>query len=103
MIPLKNTLPMSRIEAFRRKWKVTESALFGSVIRGDAGPESDVDVLVTFAPDAGQSPFDLVEMKDELKGIFAREVDPVQKSYLRNPFMRHEILRTHEVIYAAGT
>jgi predicted nucleotidyltransferase len=90
-----------RIADFCRKWKITELALFGSVLRDDFRPESDVDVLVSFGPDAGWSLFDLVDMQDELKQIFGREVDLVEKAGVRNPFRRHAILTTREVIYAA--
>jgi len=85
-----------------RKRQVSELALFGSVLRDDFGPESDVDVLVTFAPDAHPSLFDLVEMREDLKDIFGREVDLVEKAGLRNPFRRRAILETAEVVYAAA-
>ena len=94
-------LPMDRIAAFCRAWRVREFSLFGSVLRDDFGPASDVDVLVSFAPDAAWDLWDLVTMHDELAGIFGREVDLVEKEALRNPFRRHAILTTREVIYAA--
>jgi len=90
-----------RIAAFCRKWRVTEFALFGSVLRNDFGPASDVDVLVELAPGHGLNLFDWVEMIDELKTIFGREVDLVSKRGLRNPFRRHDTLNTREVIHAA--
>jgi uncharacterized protein len=94
-------VPRDKIEEFCRRRRVTEFGLFGSVARGEVRPESDVDVLVTFAPDAGWSLFDLVEMQDELKVLFGGEVHLVERDGLRNPFRRHEILRTVEIIYAA--
>ena len=94
-------LPEEQIADFCRRRKVTELALFGSVLRDDFGPDSDIDVLVTFTPDCGWSLFDLVEMKEELKDIFQRDVDLVEKEGLRNPFRRHEILNHMEVVYAA--
>lgn len=94
-------LPLEKIREFCRKWQITEFALFGSALRDDFRPDSDVDVLVTFAPDAPWSLWDWVDMIDELKEIFGREVDLVEKSGLRNPFRRHEILTTKKVIYAA--
>jgi predicted nucleotidyltransferase len=90
-----------RVAEFCRKWRITEFALFGSVLRDDFGPDSDVDVLVTFAPDAPWSLWDLVDIKDELVGIFGREVDVVSKRALKNPFRRYEILTTRQVVYAA--
>lgn len=94
-------IPAERLLDFCRKWKVAELALFGSVLREDFGPESDVDVLVELAPGHGLDLFDWVEMIDELKVIFGREVDLVSKRGLRNPFRRHRILATREVIHAA--
>jgi predicted nucleotidyltransferase len=93
-------VPRDKIEEFCRRRRVTEFALFGSVARGEARSESDVDVLVTFAPDAGWSLFDLVEMQDELKLMFGREVHLVERDGLRNPFRRREILRSMKVVYA---
>jgi predicted nucleotidyltransferase len=58
-------------------------------------------VLVTFAPEATHSLFDLLTLQDELQAIFSRPVDLVEKRALRNPFRRHEILRTARVLYAA--
>ena len=90
-----------RLAEFCRKWKVTEFALFGSILREDFGPESDVDVLVTFQPQAQWSLWDLVDMRDELQELFGREIDLIEKEALRNPFRRHEILKSYRVVYAA--
>jgi predicted nucleotidyltransferase len=90
-----------RIAEFCRKWKITEFALFGSVLRNDFRPDSDIDVLVTFAPGFGITFDNRVEMLDELTAIFGRKVDLVEKEVLRNPFRRHAILTTKEVVYAA--
>lgn len=89
------------IGAFCRRWRITELALFGSVLREDFGSGSDIDVLVTFADNCGYSLFDLVQVQEELKVMFAHEVDLVEKAGLRNPFRRHSILSNMEVIYAA--
>ena len=102
MIEARVPVPAEKIEAFCRKWKVVEMALFGSVLREDFRPDSDVDVLVTFAPDDGWSLWDLIDMRDELWEMFGREVDLVEKKNLVNPFRRHAILSTKQVIYAAG-
>lgn len=74
---------------------------FGSVLREDFLPESDIDVLVTFHPGAQWSLFDLVDMKDELEHLFGRKIDLVEKRALRNPFRKREILRTMQVMNAA--
>ena len=90
-----------QIARFCRKWKITEFSLFGSVLRDDFRPDSDVDVLVAFAEGAPWSLFDMVNMQDELKTLFGREVDFVEKQGLRNPFRRRHILKHTEIIYAA--
>jgi predicted nucleotidyltransferase len=94
-------VPPERIEAFCRRWKVREFALFGSVIRDDFRPDSDVDVLVTFDEGARHSLFDLGEMNMELEAMFGRRVDLVQKEAIDNPFRRRHILANHQVVYAA--
>jgi hypothetical protein len=94
-------IPTAKIEDFCHRWKVIKLALFGSILREDFGPDSDIDVLVTFAEDSDLSLYDLVDMQEELRVIFGRDVDLVLKSGLRNPFRRREILRTQRVIYAA--
>jgi hypothetical protein len=81
---------------------VTEFSLFGSALRDDFGPESDVDVLVTLAPDAPWSLYEWVDMIEELQGIFGRKVHLVEKSGLRNPIRRREILTTKQVVYATS-
>jgi predicted nucleotidyltransferase len=98
---VKTTVPQEKIAEFCRKWMVTELALFGSVVRDDFRPDSDIDILVTFSRDARWSLFDWVDMTDELKGMFGREVHLLSKRGLRNPFRRHEILKTKEVVYGA--
>lgn len=94
-------LPMDKITVFCRKWKITEFSLFGSVLSDHFRPDSDVDVLVSFPEDAGWSLFDFVDMEEELKIIFGRKVDLVEKSGLRNPFRKHSILTTRKIVYAA--
>jgi hypothetical protein len=89
------------LAALCRRWRVTELALFGSVLRPDYDRRSDVDVLVTFEPEASHSLFDVLHLRQELKTIFGREVDLVEKPALRNPFRRREILHTARVVYTA--
>ncbi|MHB9132726.1 MAG: nucleotidyltransferase family protein [Armatimonadota bacterium] len=103
---MKINIPINqeRIADFCRRWKVVEFALFGSVLREDFRPTSDVDVLVTFAPDAHWTLFDHVQMQEELATIFGRKVDLVTKRGIersRNPLRRKAILDSAEVIYAA--
>jgi predicted nucleotidyltransferase len=94
-------IPYKEIADFCRQWSITELALFGSVLREDFRPDSDVDVLVSFADNAHWSLFDLVEMTEKLEAIFGRGVDLVEKKALRNPFRRYAILPGREIVYAA--
>ncbi|MBI3046733.1 MAG: nucleotidyltransferase domain-containing protein [Acidobacteria bacterium] len=67
-VELPVTLDRKRIEAFCRKWRITEFSLFGSVLQpSEFSPTSDIDVLVRYAPEAQWSLFDEVEMEDELR------------------------------------
>ena len=84
-----------------RRWKVVELAVFGSAARGDAGPQSDVDLLVTFEADADWSALDIVDMRSELAALFGRTVDLVEERALRNPYRKQSILRDKSVVYAA--
>jgi hypothetical protein len=89
------------IADFCRRWKIRELSLFGSVLREDFRPDSDVDVLVVFQPDAPWSYWEWPDMTDELRDLFGHPIDLVEKRSLRNPFMRHEVLTTREKIYVA--
>jgi predicted nucleotidyltransferase len=102
---MKIEMPYEQIAAFCEKWQITEFALFGSVLREDFSPESDIDVLVTFAPDARHSLFDHVEMQDELAQILGRNVDLLTRAGVeqsRNPFRRTAILGSARTVYAAS-
>jgi predicted nucleotidyltransferase len=85
-----------KLRDFCRRWKITEFALFGSAVRPDEFREdSDVDVLVSFAPDAEWSLFDHVHMQDELREIFARDVDLLTRRSVErslNPYRQRAIL-----------
>ena len=94
-------LDRDALAAFCRKWKIRELSLFGSALRDDFGPESDLDFLVSFQPETEYDLFDLIEMKDELEARYGRSVDLIEKEALRNPWRKREILKTREVIYAA--
>ncbi len=94
-------IPKKRIEEFCQRWKVAEFALFGSILSAGFRPDSDIDVLVSFFPGARWSLLDMVGMQDESEEILGRRVDLVEKEGLRNPFRRHSILNSKEVIYAA--
>jgi hypothetical protein len=91
----------NQINEFCRRWKIKEFSLFGSILRDDFRPDSDVDVLIEFLPEAQWSLLDWVRMIEELKAVFGREVDLTSKAGLRNPFRRRSILSSREVVYAA--
>jgi predicted nucleotidyltransferase len=100
----KARLPLGGIEAFSKRWEIGEFALFGSVLRDDFGPASDIDVLVTFKPHAHVDLFDLVQMEEELKAIFGRGVDVVTRQSVessRNYIRRREILESAETVYVS--
>ena len=101
MNKLKISISQKKLDEFCLRWKVAEFAVFGSALREDFNSESDVDILVTFAPDAEVSLFDMAQMQIELESIYRRSVDLVEKASLRNPYRRREILQTAQVLYAA--
>lgn len=72
-------LPYEAIAAYCRKWMITRLDLFGSVLRDDFRPDSDVDFLVSFDPASRWSLFDLVAMELELTEIVGRKVDLVTR------------------------
>jgi len=75
--------------------------LFGSILTDDFGPDSDIDVLVTFSDEAPWSLFDLASMQEELEQLFGRPGDLIEKGAIRSPFRRHHILANKRDIYAA--
>ena len=98
-------IPQDKVVNFCQRWKITEFALFGSVLRDDFHSDSDIDVLATFAPDAQWSLFDHVDMQDELEAIFGRKVDLVSRrgiEHSRNYIRRKAILSSAKVIYVAS-
>jgi uncharacterized protein len=95
-------IPRKRIAEFCKRWSITEFAVFGSVLREDFRPDSDVDVLVSIDPKAHIGLFEIAQMQLELEKMFKRSVDLVEKEGLRNPYRRREILSTPQLIYTAG-
>ena len=92
------------ITAFCQRWGIAELAVFGSALRDDFRPDSDVDMLVSFRPEATPTLFDMVRMQKELGAILGREVDLISRRGIeesRNPFRRREILNSAEVIYGS--
>ena len=71
---VKIPIPEGRIRDFCHKWKIAELSIFGSALREDSCPDSDADLLVTFAHDAESTLYDWVDMIAELRAIFGRDV-----------------------------
>lgn len=92
---------LTQITNFCQCWHIIEFSLFGSVLRDDFRPDSDVDILVTFSPDYRLTCKDWMAIKQQIEEILGREVDLTQKDLLKNPYTRSEILKTNQVIYAA--
>jgi predicted nucleotidyltransferase len=103
MEPVVLSIPRTELARFARRWRVTELALFGSALTPGFGPWSDVDILVTFAPDAQWSLLDHVEMQEQLSLLFGRPVDLVSKKAVMrsaNWIRRQAILNSAQVVYA---
>ena len=93
-------IPRDQIAEFCRRHHVQRLALFGSILRDDFGPESDIDVLVEYQPGKTPSLFKCARQEIELSTILGRQVD------LRTPgdlsrYFRDEVARTAELQYAA--
>jgi len=86
---------------FCRRWRIRELSVFGSVLREDFNPNSDLDFLVSFEPGTPLDIDRLLDMKEELETRLGRPVDLVEKEAMRNPWRRREILKTRQVVYAA--
>ncbi len=103
MSNIKLRIPRKELTAFCQKYHIVKLAFFGSVLRDDFRPDSDVDVLVEFAP--GKTPgLAFFGMQDELKQIFGREVDLLTFKGIeasRNYIRRKAILESARIIYAA--
>ena len=81
--------------------RIVRMEIFGSAARGELRAESDIDVMLTFQPDAPWSLYDIVDMQDELAGLFGRHVDIVESGSVRNPYRARSIEHDLQVVYAA--
>jgi len=90
-----------RIADFCRRWKITEMSVFGSVVREDFRPDSDIDVLVSFEAGAGWSLLDVVTIQEALAALLGQPVDLIEEAALRNPYRRAAILESKQIVYAA--
>ncbi|MGV0026110.1 nucleotidyltransferase family protein [Phormidesmis priestleyi] len=106
-------LPMEKIAEFcgsfgvapcAKRWQVTEFALFGFVLRDDFRPDSNIDILITFSPNASRGLTETLQMHDELQAIFNRKVDLIVKAAIERSenWLRHKnILESAQTIYVA--
>jgi predicted nucleotidyltransferase len=97
-------LPMGQIKELCDRWHIVEFALFGSVLRDDFRPDSDIDILITFAPDARKGLLTLARIKHELEELLGREVDVLTKKSIEqshNSIRKHNILQSAQVLYVA--
>jgi predicted nucleotidyltransferase len=99
---LKNIeIPIDKISALCEQWHISQLLLFGSVLRDDFTPNSDIDILVEFEPGFTPGFFKLYQIQEQLSSIFDnRSIDLVTPNFL-NHRIRNQILATAEVCYAA--
>lgn len=93
-------IPQVRIAAFCRANGIRRLALFGSILRADFGPDSDIDVLVEFLPGVRVG-LAFVRLQDELSALLGRRVDLNTPSSV-SKYFRDEVLRDAEVLYVAA-
>ena len=92
---------LSALQAFCKRWKVSELSLFGSVLREDFSPDSDIDVLISWLPDAHVTLLTMGDMAEELELILGRKVDLVSKRGLK-PVIREQVINSSQQIYHAA-
>jgi len=97
----KTTIDVNGFIELAKSVQIIELYLFGSVLRDDFGPQSDIDILVRFSPDSHYSLFDLFDIREKFQKFFNRKVDLVEIDSLRNPYRRENILGHSRKIYAA--
>lgn len=93
-------IPERKIIDFCQRYEVKRLALFGSVLRDDFRPDSDIDVLVVFYPSAMVTFMTLGKMKRELSRLLQRPVDLVPQDGLK-PAIRDAVLSSAQVVYAS--
>jgi len=95
-------LTTERMADFCHRWKIAEMAVFGSAVRGELRPDSDIDLLVRFSPDAQWTLLDHITMEEDLSRAVGREVEIVTRQAVeesRNWIRRQHILETAQNIY----
>ncbi len=98
-------LDSEAIRSFCRRWKIRELSVFGSILRDDFRPDSDIDFLVDYEDDAEWDLFDSLHMQKDLEEILGRQVDVVDRFAIEhdaNRFIRRQVLATAELVYGSG-
>lgn len=98
-------IPKDKVRNFCERWKVTELAFFGSVLRGELRPESDLDVLVSFQANVPWTLLDHMQMEEDLSEIFQRKVDLISRrgiEHSRNALRKQAILESAQSFYVAA-
>lgn len=104
LLTIRTGVPMDAIGAFCERWRVGELAVFGSVLRDDFGPDSDIDILIRFKTIKTPGLFGIARMERELGDLFGRKVDLVTRAAVeasRNYIRRKAILGSAQVVYVA--
>jgi predicted nucleotidyltransferase len=96
MLPV--TIPYDQLSGLCQQYHISRVLFFGSVLRSDFRPDSDVDILVEFAPDAYVTLLDLAAIQRRLSQMLGRRVDLGTPGSL-SPYIRQEVLDTAQVIY----
>lgn len=97
-------IPINQIKILCDRWQIVEFALFGSVLRDDFNPTSDIDVLITFAPSASKGLLTLARIKHELEDLLGRDVDIATKKSIEQSYnvtRSQNILKSAQVLYVA--
>ncbi len=104
-MPYHLTLSPVQLDAFCRRWKIARLDLFGSALRNDFRPDSDVDILVSFSTGARWGLLSFVRMKEELSALVGRRVDLVSRRAVEgseNPLRRASILDSARPLHVSG-
>ena len=99
--PPRIAVPEATIADVCRRHHIRELSVFGSILRDDFRPDSDIDLLIDLEPGQEMTIESFMALHDELEKLFGRRVDLVEKPLVRNPYRRAEILRTRQTLYAA--
>ena len=95
-------LPLDKIRAYCATQPIQRLSLFGSALRGELRPDSDVDLLVEYLPEARIGYFELAQQEIDLSDLIGNKVDLRTPSELSRLF-RQEVVASARLLYASGT